>query len=559
MLTTASSDRPDADGAAAQPGPVRFGWLPKRLVVAAAWAAAGIVLFFAYFGQARTAAASSNSAFEALQSWDMLHGNVLLHGWSLSDVSFYTTELPEYMLVELVRGLNSGVVHVAAALSYALVVLLGALLAKGRATGQEALVRVLVVGVIMLAPPLRIGTYLLLTGPDHIGTQVPLLLIWLVLDRARARWWVPIVVSVLLAWAQVADMIVLVEGVLPLAVVCAVRMCRRRGPLAGQWYELSLAAGALASVVVARLAFAVLRQAGGFFVSTPLVHFSIDAALPPRLWPKTQNLLYVFGASFHRLPYGFAAIAVPLHLFGIVLVVWALAAALRRFFSEDDLIAQMLAVAFIALMAAYMFGSKPDANEVVGLLPIGGVLAGRLLASRLIRTGTVLPLAAVLACFGAVLMFDAGQPAQASKAELARWLQAHHLSYGLAGYWQASTVTVASGDRVQIRPVRMYHHELVTTPEESDASWYDASRHDARFVIWAPRKSCQNVCLSMADLRAEFGPPAVIYRVASYRVLVWRKNLLTDLPTLSWCGHGWPWAAGVKPAPTQCSENLLRL
>jgi hypothetical protein len=52
----------------------------------------------------------------------MLHGNLLLRGWHLSDVSFYTTELPEYMLVEAVHGLGAGVVHAGAALTYTLLV-----------------------------------------------------------------------------------------------------------------------------------------------------------------------------------------------------------------------------------------------------------------------------------------------------------------------------------------------------------------------------------------------------------------------------------------------------
>ena len=37
----------------------------------------------------------------------MLHGNPMLRGWTVTDVSFYTTELPEYMLVEMVRGLQA--------------------------------------------------------------------------------------------------------------------------------------------------------------------------------------------------------------------------------------------------------------------------------------------------------------------------------------------------------------------------------------------------------------------------------------------------------------------
>ena len=111
-------------------------------------------LFYAYLLQSRVLPTDADGAGNALQAWDMLHGNILLSGWSLSDVSFYTTELPEYMLVELVRGLNADVVHVAAAITYTLVGVLAMVLAIGRATGREAALRALVVAAIMLAPAL---------------------------------------------------------------------------------------------------------------------------------------------------------------------------------------------------------------------------------------------------------------------------------------------------------------------------------------------------------------------------------------------------------------------
>lgn len=111
-----------------------------RAAVAAVVAAGVGGLFYAYLLQSRILPTDADGAGNALQAWDMLHGNVLLSGWSLSDVSFYTTELPEYMLVELVRGLNADVVHVAAAITYTLVGVLAMVLAIGRATGREAAV-----------------------------------------------------------------------------------------------------------------------------------------------------------------------------------------------------------------------------------------------------------------------------------------------------------------------------------------------------------------------------------------------------------------------------------
>ena len=44
----------------------------------------------------------SDGASQALQAWAMLHGNVLLQGLvAVGRVPFNTTELPEYLLVEL--------------------------------------------------------------------------------------------------------------------------------------------------------------------------------------------------------------------------------------------------------------------------------------------------------------------------------------------------------------------------------------------------------------------------------------------------------------------------
>ena len=99
--------------------------------------AVGIGLYLCYLHVSRTEPVASDGASNALQAWDMLHGNLLLRGWTVTDVSFYTTELPEYMLVEAIRGLNADVLHVSAAVTYTLLVLTGGMLARGRASGPR--------------------------------------------------------------------------------------------------------------------------------------------------------------------------------------------------------------------------------------------------------------------------------------------------------------------------------------------------------------------------------------------------------------------------------------
>jgi len=150
----------------------------RRLAWAAGIAVIAVALFLCYLRLSRQVPAGSDGGSIALQAWDMLHGNVLLRHWTVSDVSFYPAELVQYALIEAVRGLGPEVVHIAGAMTYTLILLLAAWLAKGRAGGREGLIRALIAALIMLAPAPGAGPTLLMS-PDHFGSAVPVLLAWL--------------------------------------------------------------------------------------------------------------------------------------------------------------------------------------------------------------------------------------------------------------------------------------------------------------------------------------------------------------------------------------------
>ena len=147
-------------GRIAAPGRARLLWAGGLLLV-------GLGLFTLYYRQSWLGPFNSDGASNILQAQSMLHGNLLLSGWRTSDVSFYTTELPEYMLVLAFRGLRPDVVHISGALTYTLAVLLAALLARGRATGRAGVVRALLAGALMIAPSIAGGTEVFLE--DQIG------------------------------------------------------------------------------------------------------------------------------------------------------------------------------------------------------------------------------------------------------------------------------------------------------------------------------------------------------------------------------------------------------
>jgi hypothetical protein len=538
--STAVSQAPDDSAPAPPDRPGLRTRLLRRWAEPAIWVLGVLAAFAVNLQLARTRAVNSDGAGNALQAWDMLHGNLLLHSWSLSDVSFYTTELPEYMLVELVRGLNADVVHVAAAVTYTLAMLLAALLARGASTGRQGLLRVLITAGIMLAPQLNSGMNVLISSPDHIGTSVPVMAVWLLLDHARPRWYIPVIAAVALGWAEVADTLALYIGVLPLVLVCGVRVYRAvataRRPLASQWYHVALGIGALAGAAAATLALHLIRVDGGFFSPHAITQLAAPGAILPRnLGIAAEGLLILGGGDFLGLRLTAGTAFILLHVVGVFLAGWGTWVAARRFLAGRDLVAQLLVAGVAINLITYVIStqvvSATSTREIAAVLPLSAALAGRLLAVRLTAARLVPLLAIVGLGYLAGLAYEVSQPAApAQNQRLESWLAARHLHTGLSGYWESNVVTLTSGDRVQIRQMAVTPGgRLIASNIESDLAWYDPARNSANFVVLTPGVAGYPGFTSRRAVLATFGPPAHTYHFGSYTVLVWHKNLLRDL------------------------------
>ncbi len=84
-----------------------------------------------------------------------------------------------------------------------------------------------------------------------------------------------------------------------------------------------------------------------------------------------------------------------LHLAGVALVAWAMLRVARHFVSWPDMISQILLVAMVVNVIAYVpstLANATDLNarEFAVVLPFGAVLAGRTLAASL-RRGITMP------------------------------------------------------------------------------------------------------------------------------------------------------------------------
>jgi hypothetical protein len=548
---SAVPSRPVRERPSAAPAVMR-----RRLLAVAAAAAGVVLLFVAYVQLSRTYAVNSDSANIMLMSWDMLHGNALLHGWYLSDVSFYPTELPQYAMLEGLLGLHADTAHIAAAMTYTLAVLFAVLLARGprdRAAGRAAWPGMALTGGLMVAPQLGVGVFVLLMSVGHIGTAVPLMLTLLVIDTAatRPRWFIPVIVGLLLTWVLVADPLVLVVGIVPLVAVCGLRVLRavwsarppdRGAALQASWYEVSLAAAAILAYGLADLVNRLLSASGGFILHPLGYQLAPLHTWAKHAWVTGEGLLALFGAK----PQGPAVelTFALLHLVGVALVAWAICRVARRFVSWPDLVSQVLLLAIVLNVLVYIPSTLADATdlnarEFAVILPFGAVLAGRVLAEPLTtrlrgdeadvlgwlrgrrwRAG----LASALAVgYLASLGYAAAQPSvPPANAQLATFLTEHHLTNGISGYWQSSIVTVGSDGAATLRAVQPSLRPYLW---ETKGSWYDQR---ATFLVTENQAGYFNHFQPSASALAALGPPARTYHVGPYTVLVWNKNLLSS-------------------------------
>ncbi|MCW6009212.1 hypothetical protein K1W54_32415 [Micromonospora sp. CPCC 205371] len=515
-------------------------------------AAVAVGLFFAYLLMSRAVGVNSDGASNAIQAWDMLHGNVLLRGWTVTDVSFYTNELLLFALVETVYGYHDDTTHAVAALVFTLLVLVVAAAAKGRATGREATVKVAVAVAIVAVPALGFAAVTQLTSPDHTGTAIPLLLTWLMVERAADRRWLPYAVAALLAWAQIADPLIMYIGVLPLLAVSAWRLLRNR---TDRRTDLALLIAGPASIVLAQIALFAIRLGGGFGAHAAEAKLSPLSDLGQHLWLAARVMSVNFGAYFpdREGPAGMAMAAI--HLIGLLATLAAVAvAAVRTLRGPHDRMVELLTVGILVNLGAFVVSALPpallSARRVVPTPRRGGVLAAGTFAPPRAPPGrkVTAALAVLLLLLAGELVAHAtfkGVPGHA--VDVARWLDDRGLSYGIGEYWNANNVTVLTGGRVQVAPV-VAGPPIASYRWESKEDWYDPAKHDARFFVVDTRNPSSR---TEATARSQFGDPVERHEFNGAVVLVYAHNLLQGLP--AYC------VPETAPTPSACPDHGLVL
>jgi hypothetical protein len=507
----------------------------RRWWVAAAWVAGGLALFAFFLRISLSFAQDSDGANNALQAWDLLHGNLLLHGWIIGDATFYTFELPLFSVTEAFFGLHSLTIHVACALIYVIVVGVAVAVARTDSRGLSTAIRCGVVIAVLAAPLLTLrDVSIMLEHPDHIGTSAILVVGFLLIDRAPGRRFTPPLLCAILFAGQLGDATVLYVGVPAVLIVCAYRILTSGNIRAGlniRTGDMAIAVAAAVSVPLASLARDAIVHFGGYLMIPPQTSIAPIGQWPHHAELAAEHIRTLFGVTYSGAVLGTLGVVFGLACllaatFGFGKVIWTWRSASRA--------EQLLCLAIVINIGVYVVSTIADAGnarELDAVVTFGAILAaracvpGRIVGVRQARVAIAAAAVVALLPLGAAATRP---PATPAAVRLATWLEAHRLTYGIGGYWDASAVTVQSGDRVEVRAITLNSHDghrrFAAFDWETKASWYDPNQHDATFAIADRHRGHEYF---MANVFEKYLPrPVATYQVAGCVILVYRTNLL---------------------------------
>jgi hypothetical protein len=492
------------------------------------WIVGCMALFALYLRISLTVQVTSDGANNALQAWDMLHGHLLLHGWIIGDATYFTFDLPVLAVTEIFFGLCDLTSHVASALTYLIVTVCAVALAMTDSRGLARVARCgVVVAVLTAMFHVESNVPYLLGAPDHIGTSAFLLVSFLLIDRAPARSFTPPLLCAILCAGQIGDATIRYVTVPTIVLVCGYRAVAAWKVRTGDAVN---ALAAAASVPLASAVRAVMLHYGAYQMVAPKT-----AIARPWQWPHNAALAwYAIGVLFGaEASPGSPSLARDAgYILGLACLLAAAAGFARvawtwRTASRAE---QLLCAAIAINISAYVISTMPiltNPYEIVAVLPCGAVLAARACVPGHIGDTRWDSMATGLVAIGALLPLTAAatQPSAAvPTAPLSAWLKAHGLTYGLAGYWNSSVITLQSGNQVQVRAVAMYGRQVIRYDWETNTLWFDAFRHDTTFVI---TDLAGNGLSPSAE--SYFGKPAKIEHVAHWTILIYQKNLLEQV------------------------------
>ena len=484
---------------------------------------------------------NSDGATVVLEGQSLAHGHLLLHGWILSQDSFWTIDALFYGLSVLIFGIHGWLLHLVPAFIATLVFLLAWRLATTFNGASSKRVALLIVTLGLVFPVVAWAQFYL-AGPYHLGTTLFCLIAFALVLGTQSPIRYLCAVMVLTA-GILGDLQTLSLGVLPIAIGGIVAMLRRWNVRAGIG-RVSVAA--LAGI----LAFGLRKftvAIGAFTLAPPRTPNNLSLSIS-NVIPGLHYAANLMGAGTG--PFGMSPIPAVInlaHFVEMAIVALCVLFALFQLFRElvveapqdDDRrweLDDLLVIGVLGSLSTYAYlattGSDAEARYLSSGLIFAIILCARMISRPTrFRPSSIQPLYAIGAIVSLAIVVGGGYTITGASpppqfGALITLLRAHHLRDGLGGYWSASITTVLSDDAIQVRPVITGPAGLIERyARQSLNVWYENKTTD--FLVYNANVNID--AITRASARSTFGPAKHVYAVGPYRVLVYAHPIQVGL------------------------------
>lgn len=472
-------------------------------------------------------AIDSDYANLTLEAHDIVTGNPFLTGWNLTGISFITTDLVYFSLGSLLFGVNVKTYFVAAGLMIAVCIWLGYYLSGSRRNWVATAVYFL----LCLIP----GYFAMTVLRAHTGAVNLFLLALLCVSREQffTRKKDQILFLCLLALACVGDSVALVVGIVPLILVSILNLLREDYQGRRKWIRLILlcAAAFVLGMLLDKLYFMIGGANKNSFLSDKV--FEPFSNWGDKFYVYLRSLLLIrsadfFGARLFSLDTVVFFINCLVILLGFVSVFRHTAKVVSG--KETDFVSGVLSVGFLLLSVVFIITNIAlDVHSSRYLATFWVLFPVLILRDREWYCRPFLPFRKTMTCVVLALAllscaFRAREALPSKKAlpsqlGLSQFLEENDLDAGYSSFWNASSTTVVSEDRVRVRAVRAAGDGIDFFNWFCQSSWYDEPAH---FII--TQEGDQFGITEERALQA-FGVPRQVLEYNSLKILVYDEDL----------------------------------
>jgi hypothetical protein len=486
-----------------------------------------IVFFFAFLHISLSIPYNSDSAVPILESYSILHGNVLLHSWYLSSDNFYTIDLLFYIIAQYFFGFIPQLMQYVQIVIYLLMAFVSLYVVN--INNKKIQLLPFLIYVITILTPSYYFLSTSLMGPTHIGTVlfslIGFLLIYKIQNKLKSKYLLSIILFIITTLIVFGDPFGIWIAILPIILSSLIYLFINKNSKKEDFLILGTT---LLALIVGETLRSNITKFGGFRIVHLGMYFASLQNSILHLYYLIYSILklngsYFFSQNLLKL----STVEILLRLIITIALFIPFIYIFRSNIKKVNRINLILALGMLFNILAFIFGNviinTGTTRYLIPFVIFGGILLARTAPSYIEKSKKIMVLtiiySTILILFFVHYTIFAPTYMPHKQENLITFLNSHKLKDGYATYWNSSILTVETKGSVNIRSV--VRNGTIYSPYLwlNSSNWYKQSGNFLIVSNGLNRKVNINAAVYT------FGKYEYKYIIKGYTILVWKNNI----------------------------------